>query len=306
MRSGSTTRSATCGGGCSNSSRRWRTMPTAGVGWLPRRQSATGNATMAIVADPADGVSEVHAQGTITTGSTFTIELDLNGVERLPASPHRCAAEGPGRALKIPEDGFVVSQLTAELVDAAGSVVGAVPLKVAFCDEADPLFDPERACATAPTVGATTRGCRGGGLPCSFPNGPWRFRPAARLRLSMNFGQSRFRWRRPGYRAEPLLRFVQRRLDSVCEPVGVRPARSANWRGCSRSVPRSPAWRVPIMAEQPASLARHDAGVRPRQLARSRGGSDAGRSRGDAAAGGREPADRLAMARWLRRRTTTR
>lgn len=274
-----------------NDPQRWRSLTAAAA-------SATGNATMAIVADPADGVSEVHAEGTITTGSTFTIELDLNGVERLTALRIDALPRDPAAALKIPEDGFVVSQLTAELVDAAGSVVGAVPLKVAFCDEADPLFDPEASLRDgADGWGDYTRMSRRR-FAVFIPERAVEIPPGARLRVSMNFGQSDSGG---GALAIERSRFAVSSSDdwipfanqSEFAQLKDKLAGLLKERAAIGGV------AVPIMREQPASLARttqvfgrgnwldREAEVTPGVPA----------VMPPLAAGA--PADRLAMARWL-------
>ena len=164
---------------------RWRALPAVAA-------SATGNATMAIRNESEEGVavSEVLAEGTITTGSTFTVELDLAGLERLTALRIDALPKDLAQALKIPEDGFVLSQLKGELVDAAGTVTSDVPFAAAFCDESAPLFDPEESLRDgADGWGDYTRMSRRR-FAVFIPKQAVEVPSGARLRLSLNFGQA--------------------------------------------------------------------------------------------------------------------
>src|SRR5690606_2934206 len=96
----------------------------------------------------------------------------------------------PAQALKIPEDGFVLSQLKGELVDATGKVFSDIPFGAAFCDEAAPLFDPEESLRDgADGWGDYTRMSRRR-FAVFIPKHAVEVPSGARLRLSLNFGQA--------------------------------------------------------------------------------------------------------------------
>jgi hypothetical protein len=71
---------------------------------------------MVIRTDAHQRVPEVHAEGTITAGSRFTIDLDLAGIDRLTAIRVDALPKDAAAALKIPEDGFVLSHLLGEVI----------------------------------------------------------------------------------------------------------------------------------------------------------------------------------------------
>lgn len=108
----------------------------------PLAATATGQATMAIRLDPEQQISEVHAEGTISANSIFTLEFDLDGVERITALRIDALPKQIAAALKIPENGFVLSKLQGELVAADGKSIATIEFAAAFCDEAVPQFDP--------------------------------------------------------------------------------------------------------------------------------------------------------------------
>lgn len=158
----------------------------------PVAASATGNATMAIRSDAdADrAVAEVRAEGTITTGSTFTVDFDLAGLERLTAVRIDALPKDPAQALKIPEDGFVLSRLNGQLVDAAGAVIGEIPFVAAFCDEPAPMFNPEESLRDgAEGWGDYTRMSRPR-FAVFIPSRAIEAPKGSKLRLAMNFGEA--------------------------------------------------------------------------------------------------------------------
>jgi len=108
--------------------------------------TSTGNAQLRIERVAHDGapVTEVLAEGTISTGSKFTLEAPVPGeVERLTALRIDALPRNPEAARRIPELGFVLSHLFAEIVSADGGQPLTLKFQRAFCDEVDPILDPE-------------------------------------------------------------------------------------------------------------------------------------------------------------------
>lgn len=88
-------------------------------------------------------VTEVLAQGTMTAGSKFTIESPLPpDIDRLTALRIDALVHDAEAARRIPEIGFVLSHLKAELIPADGASAVNLDFKHAFSDEAEPLLDP--------------------------------------------------------------------------------------------------------------------------------------------------------------------
>jgi len=274
-------------------SARWRALPAVAA-------NSTGNATMAIRNETEAGVavSEVRAEGTITTGSTFTVDLDLADLERLTAVRIDALPKDPAQALKIPEDGFVLSHLKGELVDAAGAVVSEIPFVAAFCDEPAPLFDPEESLRDGPDGwGDYTRMSRRR-YAVFIPKRAIEVPPGARLRLSMNFGQAdsgggALAIERGRFAASSSDDWIPFANDSVYAKIKLQLAELKKARAAIAGV------AVPVMAEQPAAFARQTqvfarGNWLDREAAVTPGVPEVMPSLPAGA-----PADRLAMARWL-------
>ena len=272
---------------------RWRALSAVAA-------SATGNATMAIRNDSEDGVavSEVLAQGTITTGSTFTVELDLAGLERLTALRIDALPKDLAQALKIPEDGFVLSQLKGELVDAAGVATGDVPFTAAFCDEPTPLFNPEESLRDgADGWGDYTRMSRRR-FAVFIPKQAVEIPSGARLRLSLNFGQAdsgggALAIERGRFAASSSDDWIPFANDSRYATLKRELAVLKKARGEIAGV------AVPVMAEQPAEFARQTqifgrGNWLDREAVVTPGVPEVMPPLAEGV-----PVDRLAMARWL-------
>ncbi|MBA4106150.1 MAG: hypothetical protein C0485_10350 [Pirellula sp.] len=272
---------------------RWQALPAVAA-------SATGNATMTIqnVAENGEAISEVRAEGTITAGSTFTIDLDLAGLERLTAVRIDALPKDPAQALKIPEDGFVLSQLKGELLDAAGAVVGEVPFAAAFCDEPAPLFDPQESLREGlEGWGDYTRMSRRR-FAVFVPARAVEVPSGARLRLSMNFGHGDTgggalvieRGRFAASSSDDWIPFAN---DSRYAQLKLQLTELKKARAEIAAV------AVPIMAEQPAEFARQtQVFARGNWLDRETAVTPGVPEVMPPLPGG-APVDRLAMARWL-------
>jgi mono/diheme cytochrome c family protein len=274
-------------------SARWQALPAIAA-------SATGNATMAIRREPEAGVavSEVRAEGTITAGSTFTVDLNLAGVDRLTAVRIDALPKDPAQALKIPEDGFVLSQLTGELVDAAGAAAGEVRFVAAFCDEPTPLFDPEESLREgADGWGDYTRMSRRR-FAVFILDRAIEIPPGTRLRLSMRFGQAdsgggALAIERGRFAASSSDDWIPFANDSRYARLKRQLAELRNARAAIAGV------AVPIMAEQPAAFARQtQVFARGNWLDRETVVTPGVPEVMPPLPAG-APADRLAMARWL-------
>jgi mono/diheme cytochrome c family protein len=269
--------------------------------WQPlaaTNASATGNATMVIASDPADGAVEVRAEGTITAGSTFTVEFDLSGLDRLAALRIDALPKDEEAARKIPEDGFVLSRLQGELVDADGQTVAEVPFKTAFCDEPAPLNDPQESLRDRPEGWGEFTRMSYRRYAVFIPEQGVEVPPGSRLKLMMNFGQSdsgggALAIERGRFAASSSDDWIALASDSEYAKLERRLGRLQKERAAIPGV------AVPIMVEQPTEFARRtqvfargnwldrEAEVTPGVPAIMPPLSEG------------SPADRLAMARWL-------
>jgi hypothetical protein len=114
--------------------------------WKPLRASAATageDARLIVRDDPAERVPEVLAEGTIASGSTFTMDFVYPAATTETAVRIDALPKDVAEALKTPAEGFVVSQLTGKLISADGADLGELKFAAAACDEAAPLFDPE-------------------------------------------------------------------------------------------------------------------------------------------------------------------
>ncbi|RIK72037.1 MAG: hypothetical protein DCC67_19825 [Planctomycetota bacterium] len=104
---------------------------------------STGQTKLRIADDGPQGVAEVIAEGTITSGSKFTLEGPAPaGVSRLTALRIESLPEDLEAALRTPELGFVVSHLQAQLVGPSAEP-REIEFAAAYCDEPTPSYDPE-------------------------------------------------------------------------------------------------------------------------------------------------------------------
>ncbi|MCC6492145.1 MAG: PSD1 domain-containing protein [Pirellulales bacterium] len=105
--------------------------------------ASTGQTQLRIARDESEEAVEVIAEGTITSGSKFTLEGPLpGGLEPLTAIRIEALPKDEAAALRTPELGFVLSHLKAQLV-APGAEPEEIELAAAFCDEPAPQYDPE-------------------------------------------------------------------------------------------------------------------------------------------------------------------
>jgi hypothetical protein len=114
--------------------------------WHPLRPAQAAGAGDAAfeIRDVQDspGLGEVVVTGTIAANSEYTVELPLDGVDRLTALRIEALPEDLAAALRTPELGFVLTQLSGEVVSADGTPGGSLRFEAAFADEPEPLFDP--------------------------------------------------------------------------------------------------------------------------------------------------------------------
>jgi hypothetical protein len=117
----------------------WRNLPIDKV-------ESTGSTQLRIARDDTTaepGETEVLAEGTVTAGSKFTLESPIpSDVDRITALRIDALLRDPEAARKIPQLGFILSQLEVELLPPND----APPVKLAFAhalsDETAPLLDP--------------------------------------------------------------------------------------------------------------------------------------------------------------------
>jgi hypothetical protein len=118
---------------------RWHNLPVA-------RAASSGNTRLVIQRHDdinSDRVSEVRTEGAVTIHSKFTIESPVPAdVEQISALRIDALVEDAESARRMPEMGFVLSQLKATIVPAGDGKPIALEFKYAYCDEAEPLLDP--------------------------------------------------------------------------------------------------------------------------------------------------------------------
>lgn len=114
----------------------WRDLP------IDQAQS-TGSTQLRIVPAQEGASTEVVAEGTITSGSMYTLEAPLpEGLSQLTALKIEVLPADLDAAQRTPELGFVVSRLKA-ILNVPGQEPREVLFRAAFCDEPAPLLDPD-------------------------------------------------------------------------------------------------------------------------------------------------------------------
>ena len=100
--------------------------------------------TKLVARDTKDGAPEIVVEGILTAMDTFTLEFPLDdGVKQLTALQIDALPQDGAAALKIPEMGFVVTRLQAELLTEGAATPQQIKFVAAFADEPHPLMDPE-------------------------------------------------------------------------------------------------------------------------------------------------------------------
>ncbi|TWT85730.1 Planctomycete cytochrome C [Posidoniimonas polymericola] len=113
--------------------------------WQPLAiASAAANNGSQLVVKRHDGRDEVWTRGTIASGTDFTLQAAPSGDLASPITALRIDAlpKDAEQALRIPEDGFVVTRLSLQVIAADGSKLREVEVRSVFCDEPEPMFDP--------------------------------------------------------------------------------------------------------------------------------------------------------------------
>lgn len=107
---------------------------------------STGSAKLRIACDASEDnstVTEVFAEGTISTGSQFTLQAPFpSDLDRVTALRIDALARDPEAARRIPELGFVLSQLEVEILLPNQKEPQPLKFQRAFSDEVDPILDP--------------------------------------------------------------------------------------------------------------------------------------------------------------------
>jgi len=109
------------------------------------RAESTGSAQLRIErgAGEQSDATDVIAEGTITSGSKFTMEAPIpREMEGITAVRIEALLRDPEAAKRIPELGFVLSQLFVELLPGDGRPRQELKFQRVFSDESDPIFDP--------------------------------------------------------------------------------------------------------------------------------------------------------------------
>lgn len=270
---------------------RWQPLP-------PLTATTSGNATMVIANNPADGIAEVRAEGTISAWSLFQIEFDLTGIERLTALRIDALPKDAAAALKIPDEGFVLSKLDGELIAADGSVLSKVPLAVAFCDEAAPLNDPQASLRKdGDGWGAFSR-LSSQRYAVFIPKQAIEIPPGARLRLALRFdltdsGGGGLVINRGRYSISSSDDWIPFANDSRYSELRRELTAKRKERAAIASL------AVPVMAEQPAAFARHTQVFGRGNWLDREAEVTAGVPAVLPPLASDGPVDRLAMARWI-------
>lgn len=107
-------------------------------------KSADSTGATELTIKTTDGVSEVVAGGTITRDSQYVLETALpERLEKVSAVRVEALPKDVGAARKIPELGFTLSRLRVFVVPEGGGEPVEALLIAGYCDEPEPMFDPE-------------------------------------------------------------------------------------------------------------------------------------------------------------------
>lgn len=115
---------------------------------------STGSAQLRIESARGEqnDATDVIAEGTITSGSKFTLEAPLPlELDRLSAVRIDSLLRDPDAARHIPELGFVLSLLEVELLPGGGGEPRKLKFQRVFSDEIDPIFDPNGSLTKEPS-----------------------------------------------------------------------------------------------------------------------------------------------------------
>jgi mono/diheme cytochrome c family protein len=271
--------------------------------WRPLRAdtaTATGQTQLVVRDSPDDQVPEVWAEGTITAHGSFTIEFPLPAkMKTLAALRIDALPKDPATAAKIPEAGFALTRLKAQLLDSAGGST-AVAFDSAVCDEAEPQFDPVGSLQGEGDAAGWSQFTRMNFRRHAvfFASEAAATRANSRLRLELEF-------HREGSGGTALV--IERgRFAASADPRWTQLATDSRYRQLAADLPAKREQRAeltqvwtPVMAEQPAEFAR-------RTYVFQRGNW---LDKGEVVACGVPavmpplpdglPPDRLAMARWI-------
>ncbi|TWT30186.1 Planctomycete cytochrome C [Posidoniimonas corsicana] len=113
--------------------------------WAPLEvTSADANQSTELVIKPAAGATEVWTAGTVATQTAYTLVAQPTA-DAGPITALRIEAlpKDTDRALRIPEDGFMLTRLKLSLIPPDGGPPTEVKLRYAFSDEPQPEFDPQ-------------------------------------------------------------------------------------------------------------------------------------------------------------------
>lgn len=117
----------------------WRNLPID-------KAESTGSTQLRIARDESanpPATTEVLAEGTITAGSKFTLESAIpSDVDRMTALRIDALLQDAEAARKIPQLGFLLSQLEVEWLPPGGAAPVKLEFAHALSDEAEPLLDP--------------------------------------------------------------------------------------------------------------------------------------------------------------------
>lgn len=107
--------------------------------------TSTGDTVLQVLAGVgSDSPTAVEVEGAATMGSKFTVEANMpDGVKTLAALRIDALLRDAKAARKLPEPGFVVSQLNVVLMTPEHQTPLKLEFDYVFSDEPDPLLDPQ-------------------------------------------------------------------------------------------------------------------------------------------------------------------
>jgi hypothetical protein len=106
--------------------------------------ASTGQTRLKTRTDANEHVSEVVTVGTITAYSQYTLVGEVpRGVEIIRAIKLDVLPKDVAAAIKIPESGFTLSQLSAEVIVPGRKQPIPLTFETVICDDANPAIDPE-------------------------------------------------------------------------------------------------------------------------------------------------------------------
>ncbi len=261
-----------------------------------------------IAVEKVSGAEEFVLPAEVKQKTSFSLEAPVpEGMSRITAIRLVAKPRNPTRALKDSEWGFIVTRLKAELIPPTkGAVAKTVPLRFAYADEPDPVYDPVESLRNGNFGFAAYTRIHHPREAVFLPDQPTAIAPGSRIRVSMDHSV---------FLLASFTLVVKRGSVAVSDDQRwadlVRNGERNEWRRELEALKAEragiPAVPTPVMRERPDWLRRPthvfergDYLAKGREIAPGFPEAFAARDSGDGtSAPGNRLRDRLDLARWL-------